>query len=589
VKPRAVRRWWVGLGDGSLPGPAAADAGGHDVFVRRNNHAVARVRVLLAVGNALVIYFDPSLPPSTAWTALVAAYGTVTLIIAYALWVWRQERGATPPAYLDRLTTCLDIFFGAALIWSTGAHRSPFYMWNVFTIVGSSLKDGWRTALRSCLAQIALYVAICLPNYGRPDFVLGTFLVRSTYLFLIALVLGHMGQRLLEQNRMLAGLHSAATHMSAGRTTAEILGCIADSLTDLLDAEQVAVAVWDDGADSIPPALVNLDRAQGERLLHLARSEVAEVPRTDVPYSVLGSADMSAETPGIADGMQAEGAELLITRFPGSRGCPGVLIARCPRGGIGFTASDRDLAELLAAQAGPLLETARLQEQRRYHAGVDERRRIASELHDGLIQTLASIDLRAVGCTAMWRDQRWSTLGDELQVLKRLAEEALGEARGAVNELAPVRLREEGLRVYLEDCLRGFRERGGPDVAATIHLAEDGIPEPTALLLIGLLREGLNNVRKHARATRVTLAIRRQGPEITFDLTDDGVGFAPDHSPTLHTPTRHYGLAYLRERVAAVGGDLRVTSRPGNGTTLAARVPLLTEERAVTLLSRTAA
>jgi signal transduction histidine kinase len=572
-----------------VPRLTEIDAGGRDVFVRRNIHAVARVRVLLAFGNALVLYLDPSLPPTTTWSALVAAYGTVALIIAYALWVWQQERAPTPPAYLDRLTTCLDIFFGAALIWSTGAHRSPFYMWNVFTIVGSSLKDGWRTALRSCLAQSALYVAICLPNHGRPDFVLGTFLVRSTYLFWIALVLGHMGQRLLEQNRMLASLHSAATHMSAGRTTAEILGCIADSLTDLLDAEQVAVAVWNDGAEGIPPALVNLDRVRGERLLQLARARVAEAPRTDVPYSVLGTAGATAGTHASAEGTRVGGPDLLITRLPGSRDCPGVLVARCSQGGRGFTASHRDLAELLAAQAGPLLETARLQEQRRYHAGVDERRRIASELHDGLIQTLASIDLRALTCTAMWRDRRWSPLGAELQTLKHLAEEALGEARGAVNELAPVRLREEGLRVYLEDCLRSFRERGGPDVEAIIHLAQSDIPEPTALLLIGLLREGLNNVRKHARATRVTLAIAQHGAEIAFHLADDGIGFAPDHSPTLHAPTRHYGLAYLRERVAAVGGDLHVTSRPGAGTTLAARVPILTEERAVSLLSLTAA
>jgi signal transduction histidine kinase len=305
-----------------------------------------------------------------------------------------------------------------------------------------------------------------------------------------------------------------------------------------------------------------------------------------VPYSAL---ETSGATSADAGETRAGSLDLLMTRLPGSRGCPGVLVARRPRGARGFTASDQELAELLAAQAGPLLETARLQEQRRYHAGVDERRRIASELHDGLIQTLASIDLRAVTCQATWRERRWSALGDELCTLKLLAEEALGEARGAVNELAPVRLREEGLRVYLEDCLRSFRERGGPPVEDAIHLAEDDIPEPTALLLIGLLREGLNNIRKHARASCVTLAISRRGAVIRFQLADDGVGFTPDQSSTLNAPTRHYGLAYLRERVAGVGGELHVTSRPGAGTTLAASVPILTEEHAVSLLSLTAA
>jgi hypothetical protein len=108
--------------------------------------------------------------------------------------------------------------------------------------------------------------------------------VRTSYLFVIALVLAHMGQRLLEQNRMLAGLHSAATHMGAGRSTAEILGCVADCLTDLLEAEQVAVATWDAG-EGVPPALVNLDPGAGERLLALARDQVAGEPRVDVPLT----------------------------------------------------------------------------------------------------------------------------------------------------------------------------------------------------------------------------------------------------------------------------------------------------------------
>ena len=147
-----------------------------------------------------------------------------------------------------------------------------------------------------------------------------------------------------------------------------------------------------------------------------------------------------------------------------------------------------------------------------------------------------------------------------------------------VSELAPVRLREAGLAVYLQDCLRQFQERASTPVEATLSLAETEVPEPTALLLIGLLREGLNNVRKHAMATRVTLRIAQRGDHIAFRLADNGRGFCPEESPLRQAPTRQYGLAYLRERVAATGGELSVVSRPGAGTVLEARVPLLTEE-----------
>ncbi len=475
------------------------------------------------------------------------------------------------------------MLFSAALIASTGAHTSPFYMWNVFTIVGSALQNGWRTAVRVAAAQIALYVAICVPYHRRPDFELDTFLTRTSYLFVIALVLAHMGQRLLEQNRMLAGLHTAATHMTTGHSTREILGRIADTVTDLLEVEQVLVAGWE-GEGAPQPVQVNMDGALGEHLLRLARQLLASLPQASRPSTIISEAVRTDSRFQRAREALTGIQNLLMIRLPGTRESPGLLIAGNRLGERTFTAADRELAELLAAQAGPLLEACRLQEQRRYSASMDERRRIAAELHDRLIQTLASLDLRLLTCSDLWRDQRWERLGGELQTLKRLSEEALTEAREAVNELAPVRLREEGLVVYVEDYIRRFQERSSTPVEAAIQVTVREVPEPTALLLIGLLREGLNNVRKHARASRITLTITQCRDEIHFRLTDDGVGFCLEESALLQTATRHYGLAYLRERLTAVGGKMQVTSRPGAGTVLEAQVPVLTEERLAQIL-----
>jgi two-component system, NarL family, sensor kinase len=554
---------------------------------------VARARVLLACGNALVIYLDPSLPTSTHWLVLATTYGNVALLIAYAFWVWRYEASRTAPPYLPRLVTWLDVLFSATLIATTGALHSPFYIWNIFTIVGCALKDDRRTVVRVCLAEIALYFVICAPHLGQPNFVLGTFLVRTVYLFVIALVLALIGQQLLEQNRMLTRLQQAALHLSEGRSIGDILGHLADSLTDLLEVQQVAVAVSEDETGTARPRLVNLDRVQGDALLRLARDRLAAAPRSPLalrcPHIFVsndpGSDPSFATTREALSGVR----NLLIARVPNS-GSPGILVAVNRLGERGFTTTDRDLAQLLAAQAGPLLETARLQEQRRYHASIDERHRIAGELHDRLIQTLAGMDIRIVACEEVARQQQWEQLPERLQALKRLAEEALQEARGAISELAPVRLREEGLEVYLRDCLRMFQERVPIPVDAAITLANPEVPEPTALLLIGLLREGLNNIRKHARAAHVALTITQGGDQIHFQLSDDGVGFDPAQNSLLRAPARQYGLAYLRERVTRMGGELTVRSEatPASGhpgTTLEARVPLLTEERLVSLFS----
>ena len=562
---------------------------------------VAHVRVLLALGNALVIYLDPGLPMSRDWRVLTMTYTIVALIIAYSLWAWgsdkakgkrQKAKGAALlpfafcllPSLSPRLTAWLDVLCSAGLIAVTGANKSPFFMWNVFTIVSSALNNGWRTAVRVCVVQTGLYILICLPYIAHPDFRLAGFLVRTTYLFAIALVLAHMGQRLIEQNRMLAGLHRAAASMSAGRSVPEILGRVADSLTDMLEVDQVAVA-WQDGARGARSALVNLEREPGERLLRLARDGLTASPHARGPltlYSNAADRDARFET---VRGALAGARRVLVTGLPDSRGGPGVLLACSRLGPRAFGRSDRELAELLAAHAGPLLETAQLQEQRRYHAGIDERRRIAGELHDRLIQTLASIDLRALSCDDLWRGRQWDPLGAELRALKRLAEEALEEARGAVSELAPVHLREAGLAVYLEEFVRQFQERTALPVEGTILLDGSEVPEPTALLLIGLLREGLNNIRKHAAATRVTLRIEQSGDRIAFQLADNGAGFRPDQSPLRLRPTRQYGLAYLRERIGAMNGVLSVTGRPGGGTVLEARVPLVTEERLLSQLA----
>jgi signal transduction histidine kinase len=576
-------------GRGLKPDAAHDDRGsevrGPDHLLVQNARAVAGARALLSIGNALVLYLDPSVPPGGQWYNLVAAYGTVALIIAYSLWVWRQENSAAPLPSLPRLTVWLDVSFSAILIVSTGAYRTPFYMWFLFTIVASALQRGWQTAIRVCAAQIVFYAAICLPYRHSPHFVLAVFLTRTTYLFVIALVLAHMGQRLLEQNRMLAGLHSAAAHMSAGGSSREILGRIADSLTDLLEVEQVLVAGWREDAPPPQPVLVNLDEAQGEQLLALARSAVAEAPPSGRPYTVVQNAVDGLSQVGTDRGALTGIRNLLITRLSGTRGSLGLLVAANRRGQRRFAPADRDLAELLAAQAGPLLEACRLQEQRRYSASIDERRRIAGELHDRLIQTLASMDLRIVTCSDRWRARQWDRLGEELDQLKELAEQALAEARGAINELAPVQLREEGLAAYLEECVRQFQQRTSIPVEATVAVASHDVPEPTALLLISMLREGLNNIRKHAQAHRVRLEIVQQEGQIRLRLADDGIGFRPEQRASLPAPLRHYGLAYLRERITAMDGELQIHSRPGAGTILEVRVPLLSEEHLLSMIS----
>src|SRR5262249_8269155 len=161
----------------------------------------------------------------------------------------------------------------------------------------------------------------------------------------------------------------AAIHMSAGRSAAEVAGSMADSLTDLLQVERVAVTVWKETAREICSAFVNLDRAQGERLLDFARDRVTMAPQTNVPFTLIRPVEADTWLDRAGDAL-AGIRTLLMTRMPGAGDYSALLVVCNRLDGSPFTAADRDIAELLAAHAGPLLETAHLQEQRRYHAGV---------------------------------------------------------------------------------------------------------------------------------------------------------------------------------------------------------------------------
>jgi signal transduction histidine kinase len=559
-----------------------------DMVLQRNARALAGARVLLALGNALVLSLDPSQPSSDQGHVPGTTYGAVLALILYAFCVWWWADSGTAPSSLRSLTAWLDALFSSVLIWSTGAHNSPFYVWVMFTILGAALQNGWRTAVRVALALIVLYVAICLPGLAHHGLALGIFVVRTFYLLVIALVLAYMGQRLLEQNQSLAGLHRATTHLSAGGSQRDILGRLTDTLVDLLETERVAVATWENSTDIPRSFFVNLNQEQGRQLLGAVRDWVVSTSRAGTLFTLISNDPSNDDRFPAARQVLPDVRNLLITRLPSSHDSVGVLVACNRLGGRRFTRIHGELADLLAAHAGALLEKARLQEQRCYHAGLDERRRIAAELHDGLTQTLASLDLRILRGIELWRNHQWEALGDELVLLKLIAEEALRESRGAVNEMGPVRLSEGRLTLYLNNCLQRFQHGLSVPVEVSIDLADSDVPEPTALLLIGLLREGLNNVRKYAQASRVVLRITQDGDQIMFRLADNGVGFRPEEPSSHGTPTEHYGLAYLQEHVTRVGGEMRVTSSLGVGTVLEACVPLLTEERLVALLSRTA-
>ena len=223
----------------------------------------------------------------------------------------------------------------------------------------------------------------------------------------------------------------------------------------------------------------------------------------------------------------------------------------------------RDALAQLTATRTELAETAR-------RAGVlEERERLARDLHDTVAQSLASI-VTHVEAAEQAFDARPEDTRHHLAVVRDAAREGLSEARRAVAALRPDLLEGQPLRAALER--RADRWSAATGIVAVVEATGEPVPlHPEAeTALLRAAEEALANVAKHARAARVTLTLSWLDDAVSLDVDDDGVGFT---GVPRAGERGGFGLTGLRERLAAVGGRLEVESAPGEGTTVMAQVP----------------
>lgn len=233
-----------------------------------------------------------------------------------------------------------------------------------------------------------------------------------------------------------------------------------------------------------------------------------------------------------------------------------------------FTERHVALATAVAGQAAVALENAWLYEQGKDLAALEERHRLARELHDSVSQALFAITLGTrTARTLLERDP--GKAAEPLDYALSLAEAALAEMRALIFELRPESLESEGLIVALEKLATAARARHHIDVRMTL------VDEPTISLeakqaLYRIAQEALQNVVRHARATEVTVRLSQQdSEELSLDIRDNGIGF----DPSLSFPG-HLGLNSMRERVLRLGGVFTLESVPDEGTHIVASIPL---------------
>ncbi len=238
-----------------------------------------------------------------------------------------------------------------------------------------------------------------------------------------------------------------------------------------------------------------------------------------------------------------------------------------------FAAGDIALLEALADQAALAIEHARLVARGQQAAVIEERARLARDLHDSVTQSIFSVGMLARA--ARTQHERGSDrLGTTLDRIGVLAQEALIEMRTLLVELQPATLTDEGLRTALERLVASMRVR--TDLELRFEALSDARLRPEEeLAIFRIAQEALANAVKHARATRVTVTLAEAGGRLVARVADNGVGFRAGQ-PTPASAGGEgggLGLRSMRERASATGLALDVVSAPGEGTTVTVTAP----------------
>ncbi|GMQ90317.1 MAG: hypothetical protein BMS9Abin10_0683 [Gammaproteobacteria bacterium] len=226
-----------------------------------------------------------------------------------------------------------------------------------------------------------------------------------------------------------------------------------------------------------------------------------------------------------------------------------------------------DIKELLisvGSHLGAAIEKARLDEEANRLSIMEERTRLAYELHDSLAQTLASVrfQVRVLDQTLHQGDE--SALWQELELVENSLDEAHTELRQLIAHFrAPVA--RPGLVPPIEECVGRFRRSTGTKVFLQNEWGQACLPAETELQVMRIVQESLNNIRKHSKAQNVRIMLRNDvSGEYLVLVEDDGIGF---DGPVMEGPAGdHIGLSIMQERAQRIGGDLRIESEAGEGT-----------------------
>jgi two-component system sensor histidine kinase DegS len=239
-----------------------------------------------------------------------------------------------------------------------------------------------------------------------------------------------------------------------------------------------------------------------------------------------------------------------------------------------FTSADLRWLEQIVRHIALPLENVFLMRHLRARAIESERSRISRDLHDGILQTLLSLNIQldVLRHKFPWAPEQ---AGSELETLQKTVQQESEELRRMVTDLRPLRVESADMRELMLGFAERFRNESGLAVDLFIEDRSLRMPDRICRELFQIYRESLNNIKKHAKASHVVVKLGQDEAKVSMVVDDNGQGFSFSGNFASEDLDRlRLGPISIKERTRSVGGTLTVESNPGHGARLTVEIPL---------------
>ncbi len=384
------------------------------------------------------------------------------------------------------------------------------------------------------------------------------------------------------QNRELGALLAVGKVVTSSFDTDEIVGASLDNIIAVTSADAAEVWLAEDDGDMV---LHSHRGAFPEAFLERQRFQVGEgipgmVAQKREPIIIR---DLPSDARFLRGGVVEAGFHTLCA-LPlwYQNKVVGVLTAASLKPGTLDNPRELRLLEGIREWLAIAVENARLYQQVGNLAVLEERERIAREMHDGLAQVLAYINAQTSSISRNLADGRLEEAHQEIRHLREAARGVYADIREAILGLRLASVQPGQMWQALKEYTENFSLQTGISVSwKGLELAQRGSLEPSAeTQLMRIVQEALTNVRKHAIASRVKLSINNQDGSLSIAVEDDGKGFNVDEPR--RDGQNHFGLDTMRERAESVGGTFHLESAIGIGTTVTVTVSVPAQKTEVT-------